>query len=200
MSAIKPIFREVRQAAVKAAGDLKDRFRGVADNLNVHFTTVGRRVNDQDRFDSAPDAPNTTNPSTALGNGNGNGNTNGGDGSVYSVAYQMQLDPDDWARSRSVHFNRSNADLDAAMQADPDFRAAMEAMSPGISDRVTRPGGRQNPNPEDFIWHHAHPNTVGGQNGVMQLVPTYQHTPGSDFWSTLHPGNRGGFAIWGEKK
>lgn len=52
MGAVKPIFREVRQAAVKGAGDLKDRFRGLTDNLNNHTTTVTRRVNDQDRFDN----------------------------------------------------------------------------------------------------------------------------------------------------
>ncbi|WP_394278342.1 DNA/RNA non-specific endonuclease [Microbacterium sp.] len=51
MSALKPIFREVRQAGVKAAGDMKDRLRGVADNLSTHVTTVGRRVVDEDRFD-----------------------------------------------------------------------------------------------------------------------------------------------------
>jgi hypothetical protein len=52
MGAIKPVFREVRQAAVKGAGDLKDRFRGLTDNLNTHTTTVSRRVNDQDRFET----------------------------------------------------------------------------------------------------------------------------------------------------
>lgn len=120
------------------------------------------------------------------------------DGNFYSVAYQMELDPKDWAQSRSVHFNRANADLDAAMRADPDFAQSMESASPGISDRVAQAGGRRNPSPEDFIWHHAHPETVQGQHGVMQLVPSEQHTPGSDFWSTLHPGNKGGFSIWGK--
>ena len=122
------------------------------------------------------------------------------DGSFYSVAYEMELDPADWARSRSVHFNRANADLDEAMRGDPDFARDMDSMSPGIADRVAREGGRQNPNPDDFIWHHAHPDTVEGRNGVMHLVPTPQHTPGSIFWGTLHPGNKGGFSVWGEKK
>lgn len=67
------------------------------------------------------------------------------------------------------------------------------------SRRVSSVGGRKYPSAEDFIWHHAHPDTVDGRFGVMQLVPTYQHTPGSSFWATLHPGNRGGFAIWGKK-
>jgi hypothetical protein len=121
------------------------------------------------------------------------------DGQYYSVAYQMTLDPSVWASSRSVHFNRANVDIDAAMQSDPNFAAAMESMSPGIGPRVAIDGGRQNPNPADFIWHHAHPDTVDGQHGVMQLVPTPQHTPGSDFWGTLHPGNKGGFSVWGKK-
>lgn len=122
------------------------------------------------------------------------------DGSVYSVAHEMELKPEDWARSRDVHFNRANESLDNSMRADPDYAAALEEQSQGIGERVAKKGGRENPNAEDFIWHHAHPDTVDGRYGVMQLVPTYQHSPGSDFWSTLHPGNRGGFSIWGEKK
>ncbi|ROR65642.1 HNH endonuclease [Agrococcus jenensis] len=117
----------------------------------------------------------------------------------YEVYYEMTLDEVDWARSRSVHFNRANTALDEAMQTDADFEDWMESVSPGIADRVAQPGGRQNPSPADFIWHHAHPDTVLGRNGVMQLVPTPQHTPGSLWWGILHPGNRGGFAIWGKK-
>jgi len=120
------------------------------------------------------------------------------DGTKYSVAYEMELHPDDVFQSRKVHFNRANEALDDAMKSDPDFAAGMETMSPGVGTRVERPGGRRNPDPADFIWHHAHPDTVGGRPGVMQLVPTYQHTPGSDFWLTLHPGGRGGFSIWGD--
>ncbi|PTT17828.1 hypothetical protein DBR36_10080 [Microbacterium sp. HMWF026] len=105
-----------------------------------------------------------------------------------------------WAESGSVHFNRANEALDEAMRSDPRFAEWLEEQSKGIGELVAKKGGRDNPNPEDFIWHHAHPDTVAGRHGVMQLVPTYQHSPGSDFWRTLHPGNMGGFAIWGKKK
>ncbi|MGO9372981.1 MAG: HNH endonuclease [Syntrophobacteraceae bacterium] len=44
--------------------------------------------------------------------------------------------------------------------------------------------------PSDWIWHHAN------ETGVMQLVPEAQHTPGSAYWSTLHPSGRGGYSIW----
>jgi hypothetical protein len=46
--------------------------------------------------------------------------------------------------------------------------------------------------PANWVWHHDM------ENGMMQLVPKYQHTVGSSFWSTLHPGGIGGFAIWGK--
>jgi len=141
----------------------------------------------------APDAPSSAPPTPAR-------QPDVPDGSFYSVAHEMELDPKDWARSRDVHFNRANASLDEAMRADPHYAAWLEEQSEGIGDLVAKKGGRENPNADDFIWHHAHPDTVDGRYGVMQLVPTYQHSPGSDFWSTLHPGNKGGFAIWGEKK
>lgn len=46
--------------------------------------------------------------------------------------------------------------------------------------------------PCGWTWHHAQ------QQGMMQLVPRFQHTPGSIFWNTLHPAGQGGYAIWGK--
>jgi RHS repeat-associated protein len=109
-------------------------------------------------------------------------------GDFYSVAYQMQLDAADLGKSRSVHFNRANASLDAAMAADPEFAAMMEDLIPGVGDSVSRVGGRETP--EGWVWHHDQ------DTGIMQLVPEAQHTPGSIFWDTLHPGGRGGYSIW----
>ena len=46
--------------------------------------------------------------------------------------------------------------------------------------------------PTNWVWHHD----VGV--GVMQLFPKIQHTTGSVFWETMHPGGLGGMAIWGK--
>ncbi len=100
----------------------------------------------------------------------------------------MKLDPVDLGRSDSVHFNRANAALDAAIQSDPEFAAQMEQLSPGVSDSVSQVGGRQNP--EGWVWHHA------TDPGTMQLVPIEQHAPGSIFQDVLHPNGEGGYAIW----
>jgi hypothetical protein len=73
MGAIKPIFREVRQAAVKGAGDLKARFRGLTDNLNTHAGNVSGRTNAMDNIDGTPNSSNAnvTNTSNSLGNSSG---------------------------------------------------------------------------------------------------------------------------------
>lgn len=109
-------------------------------------------------------------------------------GDTYSVAFEMQLDRSVWGRSDSVHFNRANAALDAAIQSDPVFAAQMDALIPGVRGSVSRVGGRATPG--GWVWHHS------PEPGIMQLVPVDQHTPGSIFWKTLHPNGEGGYAIW----
>lgn len=46
--------------------------------------------------------------------------------------------------------------------------------------------------PTDWTWHHALDPVV------MQLVPRTQHTPGSIFRNTVHPGGKGGCSILGK--
>ena len=113
---------------------------------------------------------------------------------AYSVAYEMQLSEGDLGRSRSVHFNRANAALDAAMKADPKFAAQMENMISGVQESVSSVGGRETP--EGSVWHHAPSDAAGGRAGVLQLVPSWQHTPGSDWWEGLHPEGAGGYSEW----
>jgi hypothetical protein len=120
--------------------------------------------------------------------GNVSADSAAGDGSYYSVAYEMKLDASDYGRSRSVHFNRANAALDQALNSDPELAAQMETMIPGIRDSVSSTGGRVTP--DGWVWHHS------PDSGIMQLVPQTEHTPGSIYWMTLHPNNRGGYAIW----
>jgi RHS repeat-associated protein len=109
-------------------------------------------------------------------------------GNAYSVAYEMELDPVDLGRSRSVHFNRANAALSAAIDSDPEFAQMMEDLIPGSRQSVSSVGGRATPT--DWVWHHA------VESGRMQLVPISQHTPGSIFWEAFHPGGRGGYSLW----
>lgn len=116
--------------------------------------------------------------------------------SAYSVAFEMRLEPVDFGRSRSVHFNRANASLDNAMQSDPQFLRMMDDLIPGAQSSVSSVGGRATPN--GWTWEHASTATAFGEQGVMRLVPSEQHTPGSPFWRVLHPdtGAAGGYSEW----
>jgi RHS repeat-associated protein len=113
----------------------------------------------------------------------------------YTAIFQMQLETDDLGRSRSVHFNRANAALEEAMLADPNLAQMMESLVPGVSASISSVGGREDP--EGWTWHHT-TTEEGGDVGVMRLVPTDQHTPGSEFWNVLHqdPGGAGGYSQW----
>ncbi|MEV6478909.1 putative T7SS-secreted protein [Streptomyces sp. NPDC051576] len=112
----------------------------------------------------------------------------------YTSLFEMRLDPTDFGRSRSVHFNRANAALDEAIKADPELGRYLDQFSPDIAKQVSEEGGRRNP--AGHTWQHEPAANAGGRQGVMRLVPTYQHTPGSPWWDVLHPGNSGGYAEW----
>lgn len=113
---------------------------------------------------------------------------------AYSVGYEMTLDPKDFGRSREVHFNRANMALDQAFRSDPGFRAQMEQEMPGAGAAVSSAGGRDEPN--GWTWHHAPASVTQGRAGVMQLVPTVQHTPGTAFYRLMHPDGFGGYSEW----
>jgi len=115
---------------------------------------------------------------------------------AYSVAYEMKLNPSDFGKSRSVQFNRANASLDAALQGDHEFASMMEQLVPGVQNSVSSIGGRATP--IGWTWEHASSSTAFGEQGVMRLVPNYQHTPGSAWWRALHPdaGAAGGYSEW----
>ena len=115
---------------------------------------------------------------------------------VYSVAFEMKLDPADFGKRRSVHFNRANAALDNALKRDEQFADIMENLIPGVKSSVSSVGGRATP--RKWTWEHASSSTANQQFGVMRLVPTAQHTPGSPFWRILHPntGAAVGYTEW----
>lgn len=112
------------------------------------------------------------------------------DGKFYSVAFETTLPRAVWGKSANIHFNRANEALYSALMEDADFARRMDQLSPSVVSRTSSVGGRQNPS--GFTWHHD------AGLGVMRLVPSVQHTPGSVFWRTLHPdpGAAGGYAIW----
>lgn len=114
---------------------------------------------------------------------------------AYSVAFETRLTPADFGRSRDVHFNRSNAALDDALK-DADYAKLMDDLIPGVQSSVSSVGGRATPS--GWTWEHASSTTASGQQGVMRLVPSSQHTPGSPFWRVLHPdrGAAGGYSEW----
>ena len=115
---------------------------------------------------------------------------------AYSVGFETKLDPSDFGKSRTVHFNRANAALDNALQSDAEFSRMMDDLVPGVQSSVSSVGGRATPT--GWTWEHASSSTAFGEQGVMRLVPTSQHTPGSPWWRVLHPdeGASGGYSEW----
>jgi hypothetical protein len=105
---------------------------------------------------------------------------------AYSVAFQMQLDSTELGLARRAHFNIANDALQAEREANP-----------ALAELVPAPEGSGLP-PAGWTWQHATIDQGGGNAGVMQLVPRSQHTPGSPFWSLLHPlpGGAGGYSEW----
>jgi len=113
-------------------------------------------------------------------------------GDFYSVAFRTTLDPASYpGLSRAAHFQEANEALLTAMESDPQFAQTMQQA--GVNLDRTATGLAPRTPPEGWTWHHAE------DPGVMQLVPRVQHTPGSIFWDTLHPGGQGGYAIWGKQ-
>jgi len=105
---------------------------------------------------------------------------------AYSVAFQMQLDVTQLGLRDVQHFQIANQALEAE-----------RAVNPALAELVPPPQSSTRP-PADWTWQHATIEQGGGQAGIMQLVPRWQHTPGSPFWPLLHPlpNGAGGYAQW----
>ncbi len=109
------------------------------------------------------------------------------------VVYQTRLKPSSYpGSSRSAHFREANEALLTDMEASPRFSGAMEGQ--GLRLQRNLSGRAPNTSPDGYTWHHAQ------EPGTMQLVPRWQHTPGSPYYETLHPGNRGGYSKWGNNQ
>lgn len=68
MSTLKPILRELKDAALKGGAHAKDKLHQLTDNLDGHLDTVIRRVRDNDKYDGpdnggTPNRPHLPNPS-----------------------------------------------------------------------------------------------------------------------------------------
>jgi hypothetical protein len=115
----------------------------------------------------------------------------GATGAHYSVAFETKLATNLYpGKSYYMHFKAANTALSNAMASDADFANSMSKL--GISIPYASRGRIILGNsPANWVWHHD----VGA--GVIQLVPKAQHTTGSIFWNTMHPGGVGGMSIWG---
>ena len=112
--------------------------------------------------------------------------------SFYSVAFETKLSAGSYPGfSRRRHFQEANENLLQAMEADAAFAQTMQ--QGGVNLARTATGLAPRTPPTNWTWNHAE------EPGVMQLVPTSQHTAGSIFYDTMHPGGRGGYAIWGKE-
>lgn len=127
----------------------------------------------------------------------------------YSVAYAFRLNPNDFGKSRSVHFNRANRALAADdVVSDPSFAAMMEETSPGWAEMLAA-----GETPDNWTWQHATTDQgarwLGGSRGPeagwLHLVPSNatvpslnQHVPGEPWWRLLHPlrWGAGGYSQW----
>jgi len=115
---------------------------------------------------------------------------------AYSVAYETKIERPDFGKSRKVHFNMANAAFDNDLQKDVEFANRMEQEIPGVTASVSAAGGRRTP--QGWTWEHTSSSAAFGQQGVMRLVPSSQHQPGSVWWRILHPdpGATGGYSEW----
>ncbi len=105
---------------------------------------------------------------------------------AYSVAFETELASTQLGLSRRAHNAIAN-----------DALIAERAANPSLASLVPAPAGTGLP-PAGWTWQHATIDQARGRVGVLQLVPTAQHTPGSDFWRLLHPlpGGAGGYSQW----
>ena len=133
-----------------------------------------------------------TDPAVKAGAGNATGAVTP-NGKYYSVAFETKLNPASYPRvSRQRHYQEANEALLRAIESDPEFAKILQ--DNGLMIQRTPTGLAPRSPPAGWSWHHAE------EPGVMQLVPTAQHTRGSIFQGVLHkpPYGAGGFSIWGK--
>ncbi len=123
MSAIKPIIRELKQAALKGGARAKDRLHQVTDNMNDHLDTVVARVRGIDKFD--------TNIDVSLKRFKKNKKH---DSAEYNRQYDEQMDTlqsmsaADWIRNRIEYLENG--------RTSDSLRAQQAARDAALEDRI----------------------------------------------------------------
>ncbi|KJQ53335.1 polymorphic toxin type 15 domain-containing protein [Microbacterium sp. SA39] len=123
MSAIKPIIRELKQAALKGGVHARDRLHQVTDNMNDHLESVVRQVRGNDRFESSIDVSLKRfkrNPKH--------------DSTEYNSQYNEQMDTlqsmsaADWLRNRIEYLNNG--------RTSDSLRAQQDAREDALQNRI----------------------------------------------------------------
>jgi hypothetical protein len=110
----------------------------------------------------------------------------------FTVAYETELPKSSYPGfDRPVHNNFANKALLDDLNSYPEFEANMNKIIPDIRTQISNGKGAWS-SPKGWTWRHDAYNP-----GVMQLVPTSEHTSNALQWM-FHPGGKGGYALWGK--
>ncbi|MDR3478370.1 MAG: hypothetical protein P4M14_10105 [Gammaproteobacteria bacterium] len=121
---------------------------------------------------------------------------------AYSSSFEIELDPDDFGKSRQAHNKICNMQLLAQLEHCKEEYQYSKKMS--NKDLIIAIKSKLNSSPPNFVWEHCssakarlHTN-ANDRYGVMRLVPRDQHTPSSEFWKIIHSDyrHRGGYFEW----
>jgi hypothetical protein len=118
---------------------------------------------------------------------------------TYSCYYEILLNENDFGLSRKKHNKICNSALLEQLEA-------LEGEGIQLHDQITNIDliNEIQATPEEsphklLTWEHCPTSTVvNGSAGVMRLVSSIQHRPGSEEWRAFHPDyrNRGGYHEW----
>ncbi len=118
---------------------------------------------------------------------------------IYSSYCQIELDIEDFGKSRNQHYKICNQKL---LEILTGCNSEGQQFIYGLDNNDIIKNIKNNPSAPphpSLVWEHCHTSKViTRQEGVMRLVPRSQHNPSSEFWNTIHPEykNRGGYHEW----
>ena len=124
MSALKPILRELKDAALKGGAHAKDKLHQLTDNLDGHLDDIIRSVRDNDRYDDTVDV--------SIRRFNRNQNH---DSAEYNRQYNEQMDTlqnmtaADWVRNRIQYLENG--------RTSDSLRAQQNARDTALNAKIT---------------------------------------------------------------
>ena len=124
MSALKPILRELKDAALKGGAHAKDKLHQLTDNLDGHLDDIIRSVRDNDRYDDTVDV--------SIRRFNRNQNHHSAE---YNRQYNEQLDTlqnmtaADWVRNRIQYLENG--------RTSDSLRAQQNARDTALNAKIT---------------------------------------------------------------